>query len=394
MPHIAERLNNLPPYVFAVTGQRIQQMRSGGLDVISLDIGSPDLPPPQPVIDELARSANNPHNHGYTGYRGIPAFRKAVADYYRDRFGVILDPEREVLPLLGSKEGIINLSLAYLDRGDIALVPDIAYPSYAMGARLAGADISWLPLSAENYYRVDISSVSKEMANRAKLLWVNYPNNPTGAVVDLEYYDTIVDFCLEHDIVLGSDNPYVDVTYDGYIAPSVLQSPHARDCCVEFMSFSKTYNMGGWRLGAAVGNSEALKILLQVKSNVDSGHFYPIYEAGVVAIEETSRSWIDKRNRVYQGRRDRILEKLPAIGLEASKSAGSLYVWAHVMECDGTIYAHDALEQALVSITPGSTYGSGGEQYVRISLGIPDDRLDVALERLQTWYSSRIAQQL
>lgn len=388
MPESAERLTNLPPYIFAVLGQRIQAMISKGIDVISLDIGSPDLPPPQPVINTLARSAQASNNHGYTGYRGSPPFRQAVSRYYARRFGVELDSEQEVLPLIGSKEGIVNLSLAYLDRGDIALVPDISYPSYSIGARLAGADVCWLPVNAQDGYQIDIASLSN-FSHQAKLLWVNYPNNPTGAVANIEFYGKLVDFCKMHDILLVSDNPYVDVTYDGYVAPSILQVPGAKDCAIEFMSCSKTYNMGGWRLGAAVGNAVALKKLLQIKSNVDSGHFRPIYDAGTVALDDTPQEWIDERNRVYQLRRDIVLNVLPSIGLEAQKPLGSLYVWASVLQGDGTTYVEEALQNAAVAFAPGAAYGPGGEQYVRISLGISDERLQIALDRLQKWHTSK-----
>jgi LL-diaminopimelate aminotransferase len=357
----AERLNNLPPYIFAVLGQRIQQMLSDGLDVISLDIGSPDLPPPQHVIEALAHSAQNPNHHGYSGYRGIPAFRQATADYYQRRFGVILDPEREVLPLIGSKEGIVNLCLAFLDRGDISLVPSIGYPSYSMGTRLAGAEVHWLSLEKDSYLP-NIQTVPSDTVTRAKLLWVNYPNNPTGATADLDFYNRAVKFCMENDILLVSDNPYMDVTYDNYKAPSALQVPKARECTVEFMSCSKTYNMGGWRLGAAVGNADVLKILLQVKSNVDSGHFRPIYDAGVAALNETSDEWINRRNYIYQSRRDQIFDVLSQIGLEAKKPKGSLYVWGRVLEGDGISYVNEALHKALLSLAPGDAYVPGGTE--------------------------------
>ncbi len=389
MPQIADRLANLPPYIFAVQGQRIQEMAAHGQDVISLDIGSPDLPPPSSVIEALADSAHQPNNHGYSGYRGIASFRQAVSRYYQRRFGVELDPEREVLPLLGSKEGIINLCLGYLDRGDLALVPDIGYPSYSMGARLAGGDVHWLPTSEANHFLPDVEAIPAAAAVRAKLIWMNYPNNPTGATAELDYYERVISYCMRHDILVASDNPYVDVTYDGYRASSALQVPNSKSAVIEFMSFSKTYNMGGWRLGAAVGNAEALRILLQVKSNVDSGHFKAIYEAGIMALDQTSQEWIDQRNLVYQRRRDRIMEVLPRIGLEARKPKGSLYIWARTLHGDGTEYAEKALTQALVALAPGAAYGPGGDLYVRISLGVPDDRLDVALERLQSWYASR-----
>jgi len=389
MPKPAERLTKLPPYVFAVLGQRIHEMVLRGIDVISLDIGSPDLPPPQSVIEALAHSAHNANHHGYSGYKGVPSFRRAVARYYQSRFGVDLDPETEVLPLIGSKEGIVNLCLAYLDRGDTALVPDVGYPSYSMGTRLAGGDVHWVSVCEQGEYLPDVESIPVDILGNAKLLWVNYPNNPTGAIAELSFYQDLVEFCAEHDILLVSDNPYVDVTYDGYIAPSVLQAANAKRSAIEFMSCSKTYNMGGWRLGAAVGSAPALKILLQVKSNVDSGHFRPIYDAGTVALDETPPQWIEQRNCVYQSRRDRILEALPTIGLDAQKPKGSLYIWARVCDGDGASYVEEALQKAFVALAPGSAYGPGGTQYVRISLGVPDERLDIALDRLKRWYSSR-----
>lgn len=389
MPKPAERLNTLPPYIFAVLGQRIQEMKSRGLDVISLDIGSPDLPPPNAVIETLAESARQPSHHGYSGYRGIPAFRQAVARYYQKRFGVQLDPEREILPLLGSKEGIINLSLAYLGPGDAVLVPDIGYPSYSMGARLAGAKVEWISLQSERGFLPDLQSIPASTADGAKILWVNYPNNPTGATAELEFHQLAVEFCKNHDILLASDNPYVDVTFDGYTAASVLQAIDAKSCAIEFMSFSKSYNMGGWRLGAAVGNAQVLEVLLQVKSNVDSGHFRSIYDAGIVALDNTPSEWINERNRVYERRRDKVMGILPQVGLHALNPKGSLYIWGRVEQGDGASYVEEALTQACVAFAPGSAYGPGGTQYVRISLGIPDDRLEVALQRLVTWYSTR-----
>jgi len=389
MPQSANRLTKLPPYIFAVQGQRIQEMIANGQDVISLDIGSPDLPPPKAVIEALSASAHHPNNHGYSGYRGIPAFRQAVARYYQRRFDVTLDPEREILPLIGSKEGIVNLCLGYLDRGDIALVPDIGYPSYSMGARLAGADVHWLPIQEETGFRPILEAIPLDIAKQAKILWINYPNNPTGATVEPGEYAKWVEFCRENDILLASDNPYVDVTYDEYCASSVMQVPNAKTCVVEFMSFSKTYNMGGWRLGAAVGNPEALKVLLQIKSNVDSGHFKAIYDAGIAAIDNTSPEWIEERNKVYQNRRDRIMETLPFIGLNAIKPKGSLYIWGRTRGMTGAEYAEKALNEALVALAPGAAYGPGGDQYVRISLGIPDNRLEIALQRLKEWYSIR-----
>jgi LL-diaminopimelate aminotransferase len=386
MPLPAKRLSALPTYFFATLGQRIQALKSQGIDVISLDIGSPDLPPPPAVIETLHEFARRDDTHGYTGYVGLPNYRAAVAHYYQRRFGVELDPSREVLPLLGSKEGIVNLALAYLDTGDKALVPDIAYPSYAMGTRLAGGDVNWIPMSHEDRFLIKVDQIPSASLQSAKLLWVNYPNNPTGATTELQDYQHMVDFCREHQLILASDNPYVDVTYDDFAAPSALQAQNAKECTIEFMSLSKTFNMGGWRLGAAVGNAEILKTLLQVKSNVDSGHFRPIYEAGTIALNTTPLEWIKTRNQVYQRRRDRIMQTLPHIGLQADNPKGSLYIWAKTANGDGERYVDTALNEAHVAFAPGGAYGPGGQAYIRISLGISDERLEQALDRLTHWY--------
>jgi LL-diaminopimelate aminotransferase len=370
--------------------QRVRDLNAQGYDVINIDIGSPDLPPPDAVVEALYESARDPNHHGYAGYKGTPDFRSAIAEYFLERFGVTVDPDREVLPLLGSKEGIVNLSLAYIDRGDIALVPDIGYPSYSMGVYLAGGEVHWLPLREPDYLP-DLTSIPAEVLERARLIWVNYPNNPTGAIADLTFYQSLVSFCRENDLLLASDNPYVDVTFDGYRAGSVLQVDGAMECALEFVSFSKTYNMAGWRLGAAVGNASAIQTLLQVKSNVDSGHFHAIYDAGIMALEETSHAWIEARNAVYQRRRDKILSALPEIGLRARTPKGALYIWAHVEDqtMDGGSYAEQALINAHVSLAPGQIYGPGGKHYVRMSLSVRDERLDQALERLKVWYAKR-----
>ncbi len=387
MPAPANRLQNLPPYPFALLNQRVRELNAQGCDVIGLDIGSPDLPPPDNVIEALYHSAQQPNHHGYAGYKGTPDFRAAVARYYQRRFGVSVDPEQQVLPLLGSKEGIVNLSLAFLDRGDVALVPDIGYPSYSMGAYLANAEVHWVPTLSEADGLLDLESIPADVLQRAKLLWINYPNNPTGATAEAAFYQRAVDFCAANDILLASDNPYCEVTYDGYVAGSALQAQYALDHVIEFVSFSKSHNMAGWRLGAAVGSADALKTLLTVKSNVDSGHFRAVYDAGVLAFDEVPQAWIDERNRVYERRRDRILETLPRIGVTAQRPKGALYVWGRVEGGDGGKYAEEALLQAHVSIAPGEIYGPGGTEYLRFSLGVADDRLDEALSRLENWYS-------
>ena len=387
MPAKAARLNNLPPYVFATIGDRIRQMESQGKRIFRLDIGNPDMPPPDAVVDCLCSAAQDPSNHGYTGYRGKANFRKAIARYYESRFGVSVNPDTEVLPVIGSKEGLINLSLAYLDDGDLALIPDIGYPSYEMGARIAGADTHYIQLDPENDYFPVVDSVSDDTFRRAKLLWINYPNNPTGACIDLEQYRTVVEKCIRHDTLLVSDNPYVDVTFGGQPGYSALQVTDTNAPIVEFVSLSKSYNMAGWRLGAAVGSAEVIRNLLQMKSNVDSGHFGPIYDAGVAALE-TPQEWIDNRNAIYERRRDKIMGLLPDLGLSAQLPRGSLYVWAKVENgLSARDYVEQALENAQVSLAPGEAYGPGGHGFVRISVGVPDAELDEALERMQVWHS-------
>lgn len=385
MPVKSDRLTNLPPYVFAVIGDRIRKMQQSGIDVIRLDVGSPDLPPPDHVVTALYEAAQRPGNHGYSGYRGIAEFREAVARYYQRRFAVTVDPDKQVLPLIGSKEGIVNLSLAYLAPGDVALVPELGYPSYEMGARLAQAEVAYVPMNEDTCFLPDLDAVSSDVLSRAKLLWLNYPNNPTGVGADTNFYQQATEFCRRHDLLMVSDNPYVDVTYDGYVAGSALQVEGSLSQSLEFMSMSKGYNMAGWRLGAAVGSAEAIETLLQVKSNVDSGHFKAVYHAGIAAIDNTPEAWIHDRNMIYQSRRDIILEALSEIGLEAAVPKGALYVWARVLEGTGSDYVEKALKDAHVSIAPGAAYGPSGNDYVRISVAVSEERIRVALERLKLW---------
>jgi LL-diaminopimelate aminotransferase len=387
LPALANRLGTLPAYPFALINQQVAALNAAGHDIINLDIGSPDMPPPDHAISTLSASAAQVGRHGYSGYRGTASFRAAVADYYARRFGVTVDPNTQVLPLLGSKEGIVNLSLAYLDDGDVALVPSVGYPAYAMGALMAGGTAHYLPVSEATDFMPDLQAAAADLPANAKLLWVNYPNNPTGAVAPLDFYARAVAFCRDHDLLLASDNPYVDVTYDGFQAHSALEAPGALDHAIEFISFSKTYNMAGWRLGAAVGSAAAISALLQVKSNMDSGHFTPIYDAGITAFQRTSADWIAERNAIYQHRRDLLLEVMPALGLKPYKPTGALYLWGKVLVpgMDGAQYVSLALNEAHVSMAPGAIYGPGGAGYVRMSVCVPDDRLHEALDRLGRW---------
>jgi LL-diaminopimelate aminotransferase len=387
MPSPSARLDKLPAYIFAVIADQINILRAEGHDVIRLDMGNPDMPPPDAIVEALCDSAKQPTNHGYTGYRGTPDFRQAVAKQYEKRFAVSLDPDKDVLPLIGSKEGIVNMALAHIDTGDVALIPDIGYPTYSMGTRLAGGEIYWMPLTAENGFKPDVSQIPDDIVQKAKLLWVNYPNNPTSTFVDIEFYEEVAGFCNDNDILLVSDNPYMDVTYDGNTACSALQTSYGKNNVVELYSFSKSYNMGGWRLGTALGSADAISNLLRVKSNVDTGHFHSIYDAGIVALQ-TPQSWIDKRNKIYQDRRDLVMEALPKIGLSAEVPNGSLYIWAKIDRLDLQDYTDRARNEAYVSTAPGDAYGPGGKGYVRISLAVKIEQLKEALVRLEKWYAT------
>ncbi len=379
---VAERIKNLPPYVFATVEKRIAAQQAKGVDVISLGIGSPDLKPPQFIIDALNQSANRDDTHGYAGYYGTPALRKAIAGYYERRFGVTLDPNTEVRPLIGSKEGLANMAFAFVDPGDLVLASDPGYPTYRMGALMAGGDHYAMPLLEENDYLVDFNGIPDAVADKATLMWLNYPNNPTGAGAPMDFLERAVAFAKKHDIVICYDNPYCDLCFDGYVAPSILQVKDAKDVTVEFNSLSKTYNMAGWRVGMAVGNAEAIDALTTLKTNIDSGIFRPLQDASVAALNG-DQSWIAERNLIYQRRRDIILSWLPKLGMSAYMPKGALYVWARVpagQDCEQ--YAVAMLEKAGVWLTPGTAFGDYGKGFLRLSLCVPEARLKEAGERL------------
>ncbi len=384
----AERLQTLPPYPFARWAARVNAARNQGLDVVSMDIGSPDLPPEEDVVEALYQSARRPDSHGYPGYRGIPELRRAVADYYGRRFGVELDADTQVVPLIGSKEGIVNLALACLDPGDLVLVPDPGYAPYTMGTLLAGGEVAAFPLLAENDFLPDLDAIPAEAADRAVLMWLNYPNNPTGAVAGLDFFARTVSFAREHSILLCHDAPYCDVTYGGYVAPSLLQVPGAEDVAVEFNSLSKTANMAGWRIGMAVGNAEALAALARVKSNVDSGIFRPLQEAAIRALA-ADPEWLAVRNATYAERIDVILETLVEVGMETVRPHATLYVWARVPTgWASEEFARELLEQTGVAVAPGPFFGPAGEGYVRLSVTAPTERVREAMARLREFVGS------
>lgn len=380
---VADRVDSLPPYVFAKVGYRIQELLAQGKDIIRLDIGSPDLPPPDFIIEAMYRSLQEPSHHGYAGYYGTPELRRAMAGYYESRFGVGLDPEKEVTALIGSKEGIANVALAFVDPGQPVLVPDPGYPTYALGTLLAGGVPSHMPLLAENGFLPNLEAIPRDVAQSAKILWLNYPSNPTGAVASLEFFDRVVDFARRHDLLVCHDNPYCDIAFEGYTPPSLLEVPGAMDVALEFNSLSKTYNMAGWRIGMAVGNAVAVEALARTKTNIDSGIFRPIQDAAVSALTG-DQSWLKERNEVYRERRDLILETLQELGIRANKPMASLYVWARVPDgYSSSEFTARLLDEASVCIAPGSAFGPHGEGYMRISLGMGTDRVREGMARLK-----------
>lgn len=385
----AKRLERFPPYVFATLASRIKDLQAQGIDVIRLDIGSPDLPPPSFIIDALAEAARRPDQHGYPSFNGTPTLRRAMAGYYAQRFAVDLDPDSEVLPLIGSKEGIAHLALAWLDAGDVALVPDPGYPVYGMGALIAGAEPFAVPLLESNQYLPDLEALPAAVMQRARILWLNYPNNPTGATATLDFFAHAVAFARRHDLLLCHDAPYCDVGFDGYQAPSLLQVPGARAVAVEFNSLSKSHNMAGWRLGMAVGNAQVLAALLQVKGNVDTGIFQAVQAAAVTALTG-DQTWIAERNSIYQARRDLVLAGLRQAGLRAATPQAGLYIWAATPAgSTAAAFCELLLVQTGVSVTPGSAFGTCGEGYFRISLGTATTRLAEAMDRIAKMRSAK-----
>jgi len=380
----AKRLNNVPMYVFAAHGARLKKLAAEGLDIIRLDIGEPDAPPPAFIIDELDKQARDPKKHGYAGYGGTPELKQAIAHYYQRRFGVEVDATTETLPLLGSKEGLANIALAWLDPGDLALVPDPGYPTYQMGAKMAGADVYFTPLERRLGWLPDLEAIPADVAQRARLMWISYPNNPTGAVAPFSFYKEAVAFCRRYDILLCSDLPYADVTFDGYEAFSVLAVPDAKDVTLEFNSLSKSHHMAGWRVGMAVGNAVAVKALLQVKSNIDSGIFRPVQDAATAALNGDEQ-WMVARNAEYKQRRDLILETVRSIGMTAETPKASLYIWARPPEGYGSVeFADKVLLETGVSFTPGDAYGPSGAGYIRISMGTEMKKIEEAMARLRS----------
>jgi LL-diaminopimelate aminotransferase len=378
---VADRIQGLPPYLFAELDRKVKAKRDSGADVISLGIGDPDMPTPRHVVEALQEAAEDPTTHQYPSYYGLPAFREAIAEWYRRRFGVDLDPEAEVLPLLGSKEGLAHLSLAFVDPGDEALVPDPGYPVYGVGTMLAGGRPVPMPLRADGGFRPDLGELHP--SGRTRVMWLNYPSNPTAAVADESFFERAVELAARNGLLLCHDAAYSEITFDGYVAPSVLQPDGAKEVAVEFGSLSKTYNMTGWRLGWAVGNAEAIRALATLKTNVDSGVFNALQRAGVAALTGP-QDHIEAMKAVYQKRRDVVVSAFQDAGIEVESPLGSVYVWVPTPEGrTAAAFADELLDSASVVVAPGTGYGAGGEGYVRISLTVADARLDEAMARIR-----------
>lgn len=380
---IAERVRTLPPYLFAAIEQQIAERRAAGIDVISLGIGDPDLPTPDHIVEALAEGARDPATHQYPSNQGEPRFREAVADFYATRFGVTLDPSEQIVPLLGAKEGIAHICQVLLDPGDVALAADPGYPVYVNGPLLADGIARHLPLVPALGFQPDLEAIPAETLERAKMLFVSYPNNPTGAVIEDDFFARLVAFAREHDVVVVHDNAYADITFDGYVAPSFLATPGASEVGVEVFSLSKSYNMTGWRAGAVVGDREVVDAYWRLKTNVDSGMFGAVQRAAVAALTG-SQECVREMCRVYRRRRDLLVMALRTVGMHVDPPKGTIYLWVPVPDgYTSASFTQQVLEQADVVVTPGAAYGPSGEGYVRLSLTVPDDRLEEAVRRIE-----------
>ena len=380
----SRRLDRIPPYLFAELERKIALKREQGVDVISLGIGDPDIPTPEPVVAALAEAARDPSTHQYPSNRGRPEFREAVAGFYARRFGVELDPATEVIPALGAKECIFNLNLAFLDEGDAALASDPGYPVYTGGPVLAGAEAVLLPLRADAGFAPDFDAVGADDWARARLMFLNYPNNPTGAILPDGVFERAIELAHDHDVLAVHDASYTETTFDGYVAPSFLETPGARDVGVEVFSLSKGWSMTGWRAAAIVGNAAAIESYWRLKSNIDSGMFEAVQLATAAALDRSDDT-PRQTSAVYQRRRDLVCDALREIGVEVTPPKGTIYIWAPVPQGHTSAsYCELVLEESGVVLSPGGAYGPNGEGFFRISLTVPDDRLAEAVERLRS----------
>jgi LL-diaminopimelate aminotransferase len=380
--NLARRLDKIPPYLFVEINKKIAEKRAQGVDIISFAIGDPDLPTPAYIVDRLCKAAHNPANHRYPETFGLPELCQAIAVWYKNRFNVDLDPVKEVLPLIGSKEGIGHMSFCLLDPGDIALVPDPGYPVYSISSLLAGGEVHYLPLTENSSFLPDLDNIADSILKKAKVLWICYPNNPTGAVAEPGFFQKVVDFARKNNIAVCHDAPYTEVAFDGYKPHSFLETPGAKEVGVEFHSLSKTFNMTGWRIGMVVGNHTLVDALFRFKSNLDSGIPQAIQEAAIEALLGPQGD-IEARSKVLQRRRDKIVDALEQLGLKVMKPKAAFYIWARVPDGYTSVkYVAELLDKVGVAVTPGTGYGKSGEGYIRLSITQPDTRFDEGVKRL------------
>jgi len=380
---VATRIKNLPPYLFAEIEKKVESIRNQGKEVIDLGIGDPDLPTPDFIIERLYNEAKRPENHRYPSYRGLAAFRKAVTAWYEKRFGIRFDPDREVVSLIGSKEGIAHFAWCLVDPGDIVLASDPGYPVYKISTMLAGGIPLELPLLKKNQFLPDFSMFPESVLARTKLVYINYPNNPTAATVDREFFRDVVKLAYTYDFAIAHDLAYSEVSYDGYQAPSIFEVDGAREVAIEFHSLSKTFNMTGWRVGFAVGNQKLIEALGRVKTNIDSGIFNAIQWAGVEALGRTQEvlDWILP---IYTRRRNLVVDALQSCGFNCERPRASFYIWVSVPQGHTSMsFAELLLEQAGVVVTPGIGFGKYGEGYIRISITSPEEILAKAMDKIK-----------
>jgi len=379
----AKRIQSIPPYLFARIEQKIAEAKAEGVDIISLGIGDPDCPTPEFIIEEMAKEIYNTENHQYPSSVGMLSYRQAVADWYAKRFGVEIDAKSEVCCLIGSKEGIANINYCYTDPGDINLIPDPAYPVYAVATMMAGGTPYYMPLLAEKGFIPDLEAIPADVLAKAKILWINYPNNPTGAITQEGFFEKVVAFAKKHDLLVCHDNAYSEMTYDGYVAPSFLQTPGAKEVGIEFNSCSKPFNMTGWRVGFAVGNKEVIGTLARYKSNVDSGAFQAAQYAAIVGLKDPGPT-VEMMKNIYAARRDILVGGLNEMGWNLSMPKATFYVWAPVPKgFTSASFAELVLDKAGVIITPGNGYGNCGEGYFRATLTVQEDRMREAIKRMK-----------
>lgn len=380
---LSKRLDRIPPYLFAEIDRKVDEAKAKGLDIINLGIGDPDTPTPAHIIAEMHKAIDDPETHNYPPYQGTQQFRQTCADWMKNRFDVDLNANDEVLALIGSKEGIAHVFLAFVDPGDYTLVPDPGYPVYRNATILAGGTAHLMPINPKNNYLPELDKIPEDVAKKSKLMFLNYPNNPTGAVANLEYFKEVVEFAKKYDILICHDQAYCEMTYDGYIAPSFLQIPGAKEHCIEFFSHSKTYNMTGWRIGWAVGGKEAIKALGTMKNNIDSGAFKAVQRAGIEALNAPKEE-LETLNKMYQGRRDVMINGLRELGWNIEPNKATFYMWLPTPKGMSSVdFVSVMLEKANIVVPPGTGYGPNGEGFFRIALTVGEERLKEALERMK-----------